>query len=305
MCDSAARQGLIHEITEAVFKRTEAQIADHLEDVDSKGQRALEAAQRQQLELVSEMQSNLERYAGSYDRLVQQNAELRSGLEMATRVIQMLQWSSAVPPGGPPMQAPWALPGAGWQMPAKAGIAQHGAKSGRSSSPKLPSMPEDVESDLTDEDDESLTTSPMRTFDGAQGQSGEDAATLSPESVDLGSPLSSGSYDTLSDDTPADDSSGGKLQYHSTIAMTIRRVDGEPLGLEVLPDIERSCLHVERIQPGTVVEAWNRLCSGERRAILPGDRVVSVNGATTPEDMRKEFGQKLLLKLEVVRGNAA
>jgi hypothetical protein len=297
----------------------------------------MEAAHRKHLEVVREMQSHLERYAGSYDDLAQQNAELRSRLEVATRHIQMLRWTSAVPPGGPPMQAPWALPGAGWQMPAashgtKHGIA-HGAKKGRSShvggAPKLPSMPEEVESDLDDEDDEGSITSA-----GSQGQCSDDAASL-----DFRSPLaSSGHLDPLSDDaqggtvpmTPprqlrpsakqtqmgsgsrSADGSGGKLQGtpstttpgsadQSPIALTLRRVDGQPLGLEVRPDTDLSCLHVERIQPGTVVEAWNRQCKGEPRTILPGDRVVSVNGATKPDDMRKEFGQKLLLKLELVR----
>jgi hypothetical protein len=288
--------------------------------------------------------SNLVGHAGSYDDLVHQNADLRSKLEVAIRLIEMLQSTATVPPGFLPMQGAWALPGAGWQMPATihgtkdSSITDGGAKlSGRSShvgggAPKLPSMPEEVESDLaSDEDDESS----MTTSDGAQGgqKYGEEVASLSSDrgtvhddahygTVPMTAPqqLRPSAKQTRTDDGPPGldviDLSGGKLRAtpstttlgspgDSHIALTLRRVDGEPLGLEVRPDFEYSCLLVERIQPGTVVEAWNRQCSGEPREIMPGDRVVSVNGATTPEDMRKQFGQKLLLKLKLVRESAA
>jgi hypothetical protein len=94
---------------------------------------------------------------------------------------------------------------------------------------------------------------------------------------------------------------GANVAGDSLVSLTLRRIADQPLGLEVRPDAERSCLHVEGIQHGTVVDAWNQQCIGEPRAILPGDRIVSVNGATTPEGMRKEFVEKLLLKFEVAK----
>eukprot|EP00401_Gymnodinium_catenatum_P028085 CAMPEP_0117505622 /NCGR_PEP_ID=MMETSP0784-20121206/25478_1 /TAXON_ID=39447 /ORGANISM="" /LENGTH=447 /DNA_ID=CAMNT_0005301051 /DNA_START=78 /DNA_END=1421 /DNA_ORIENTATION=- len=87
----------------------------------------------------------------------------------------------------------------------------------------------------------------------------------------------------------------------SPFGLTLRRVDGMPLGLEVRPDDANSCLHVERVQPGTVADAWNKQCAGEQRVIMSGDRVISVNGARAPAAMRNECCQKLLLRLEVVR----
>jgi len=87
----------------------------------------------------------------------------------------------------------------------------------------------------------------------------------------------------------------------SPFGLTLRRVDGMPLGLQVRPDDANCCLHVERVRPGTVADAWNQQCAGEQRVIMPGDRVISVNGARAPTAMRDECCQKLLLRLQVVR----
>lgn len=86
-------------------------------------------------------------------------------------------------------------------------------------------------------------------------------------------------------------------------SLTLRRVDeAVPLGLEVRLDVFKRCLIVGGVQPGSVVDAWNRQCvDGDQREILVGDRIVRVNNADDPEAMRGECCQKLLLKLVIAR----
>jgi len=86
--------------------------------------------------------------------------------------------------------------------------------------------------------------------------------------------------------------------------ITLRRSDDMPLGIEVQPNVSRKFLAVERVLPGSVVEAWNRQCAGELREIRPGDRVISVNGFEDVELMRGECVNKRVLKLALVRPGA-
>eukprot|EP00929_Paragymnodinium_shiwhaense_P052996 TRINITY_DN26534_c0_g1_i1.p1 TRINITY_DN26534_c0_g1~~TRINITY_DN26534_c0_g1_i1.p1 ORF type:complete len:540 (-),score=141.47 TRINITY_DN26534_c0_g1_i1:207-1826(-) len=89
------------------------------------------------------------------------------------------------------------------------------------------------------------------------------------------------------------------------IRMSLRRMPGMPLGLEVRPDDMLNCLHVDRIHPGTIADAWNRACGDDKsRELRPGDRVISVNGATAPKDMRSECERQLCIRLEVIRDDS-
>merc|ERR1712187_887968 len=72
----------------------------------------------------------------------------------------------------------------------------------------------------------------------------------------------------------------------SHISLTLRRAQGQPLGLQVRESVDFRTLVVESVQPGSVADAWNQQCAGEAREIKLGDRLVSVNGKTMPADMR-------------------
>jgi hypothetical protein len=131
--------------------------------------------------------------------------------------------------------------------------------------------------------------------DSGGDNNGYDHGPATPPKKSNGDVEGGGSDDTASTITPPDS------PELPSISLTFRRLDGQPLGLEVRPDCDRNCLHVERIQKGTVADAWNKQCIGEPRAILPGDRVISVNGVTTVDEMRQEFSKKLLLKIELLQ----
>lgn len=86
----------------------------------------------------------------------------------------------------------------------------------------------------------------------------------------------------------------------------LRLADGVELGLDVTHGIggERA-LCVTEVKPGGAIEAWNRQCVGgpsAGKAVMPGDRIVAVNGASDPEAMLAECRERQMLRLTVVRG---
>jgi len=88
----------------------------------------------------------------------------------------------------------------------------------------------------------------------------------------------------------------------------LRKADGSDLGLNVSHHEEDKALRVEGVRPEGAVEAWNRQCVGStasEKAVLSGDRIVSVNGVSNdPAKMLEECRDKQLLKLTVIRGEA-
>jgi hypothetical protein len=69
---------------------------------------------------------------------------------------------------------------------------------------------------------------------------------------------------------------------------------------------KEDALIVTNILPGGAVEAWNKQCCGgpaAGKAVMPGDRIVKVNGVSNPEDMWSQCTEKQLLKFVIVRGD--
>jgi len=91
--------------------------------------------------------------------------------------------------------------------------------------------------------------------------------------------------------------------------VTIRRHDGVPLGLNVDRDQAVQELVVGSIIPFGAAEAWNRVCfNGQdqtlnQKAIVPGDRIVGINGRLDCEGMLEECRNQQLLKIYIVRGD--
>lgn len=98
-------------------------------------------------------------------------------------------------------------------------------------------------------------------------------------------------------------------QGQRIFSFTLRKADGTDLGLNVSHNGDDKALRVEGVRPEGAVEAWNRQCFGSTpsdKAVLPGDRIVSVNGVVNdPVKMLEECRDKQLLKITVTRGEAA
>jgi hypothetical protein len=91
----------------------------------------------------------------------------------------------------------------------------------------------------------------------------------------------------------------------TVFGFTLRKAEGFSLGLNVESLYEERALRVENVSAGGAIHAWNQQCSGGEsagKAIMPGDRIVKVNNARTPDDMLKECKDRQLLKFTVVRG---
>eukprot|EP00928_Gymnodinium_smaydae_P057021 TRINITY_DN40290_c0_g1_i1.p1 TRINITY_DN40290_c0_g1~~TRINITY_DN40290_c0_g1_i1.p1 ORF type:complete len:482 (+),score=99.07 TRINITY_DN40290_c0_g1_i1:49-1446(+) len=89
-------------------------------------------------------------------------------------------------------------------------------------------------------------------------------------------------------------------------SFTIRKADNADLGLNVSHDEKDKVLRVEGVRPEGAVEAWNRVClqgASREKAVIPGDRIVEVNGVShDPLKMLEECRDKALLRLTIHRG---
>lgn len=86
---------------------------------------------------------------------------------------------------------------------------------------------------------------------------------------------------------------------------TIRKADDCSLGLDVTHTDDINFLLVTGVKSGGAMEAWNKLCVGgpaAGKAVMPGDKIVKVNVATTPLEMLSECRDKKLLKFRIQRG---
>jgi hypothetical protein len=90
----------------------------------------------------------------------------------------------------------------------------------------------------------------------------------------------------------------------TTFSFTLRKADGADLGLNVSHEETDQVLQVEGVRADGAVEAWNRQCASSDKAVVPGDRIISVNNISfDPQKMLEECRDKVLLKLTVVRGD--
>ncbi|CAK0892220.1 unnamed protein product, partial [Prorocentrum cordatum] len=87
-------------------------------------------------------------------------------------------------------------------------------------------------------------------------------------------------------------------------SFTLRKADGTGLGLSVAQ--EGPALLIEAVRSDGAVEAWNKSCAGRpERIVVPGDRIVGVNGVTEDSArMLEECESQQLLRLTVRREGA-
>jgi len=102
----------------------------------------------------------------------------------------------------------------------------------------------------------------------------------------------------------------------TTFTVTLRKADGASLGLKISCDDTANALLVESVLAGGAVEAWNRQCTGDlhrffaggpgpQRAVIPGDRIIEVNGISgDPPRLSSECASKRLLKIKIQRGGS-
>lgn len=85
---------------------------------------------------------------------------------------------------------------------------------------------------------------------------------------------------------------------------TLRRAEDVGLGLDVDCGQSGRVLLVRKVLRGGAIEAWNRQCLKgplAKKAVMPGDAIVSINGCSDAESMLRECRHSFLLKILVTR----
>ena len=91
----------------------------------------------------------------------------------------------------------------------------------------------------------------------------------------------------------------------TVFSFTMRRADSYQWGLEFDADENDKTLVINRVVAGGAIDTWNKMGVQMRktdRLVLPGDRIVRVNGITDDTSrMATELRIKQLLELTIVR----
>lgn len=306
------KEELVREVTAAVREHIEYKTAAAVDCLWQKGQRAMQHLQQQQLNQTSQLQSQLVACADAHQKLQQENAMLRSGLEALmkhlTLVLGAPPHAAGMPPGMPPGIPPPCAPGATGVAPSGPAPSQANAESTPSISTRTLKRAQSNTSDGAD------FLTPFGTpVVGAPSAAEEFAAEIAaPGLSPFGFPVGPSSCGGTGSETPSPNpmaaaaaSAAAAALQAPTFSLTLRRADNVPLGLDVVGDPNSDALLVEGIRLGGAVEAWNRQCHGDSREIRRGDRIIMINGVKDADSMKEECLNKHLLRMTVVRGEAA
>mmetsp|Transcript_843 Transcript_843/g.1757 ORF Transcript_843/g.1757 Transcript_843/m.1757 type:complete len:431 (+) Transcript_843:69-1361(+) len=311
--DEYLKEELVREVTGVVRQHLESKTAAAAESLWQRGQKAMQQLQMQQVQQAEKLQGQLAACRDSYQKLEQENAMLRGGLEALMKHLTLVfgapphQWPPEVqsPFFPQPMprhapQAPSAAPGA--PKPSAAPVASPTAlgSSAKPASGVGRIDPEDFHTPAASPlpgsaiapIDELLAESPTSPLSFVPGLP---AAAMAAATV---ASASSGRIGSDSGAPVTTKASHGSQPF----TLTLRRAEQVPLGLEIRGDTGASFLTVNKVMPGGAVEAWNRQCTGDAREIKAGDHIININGAEEADLMCAECVSKHLLKMTVLRG---
>jgi len=307
------KEELVREVTAAVREHIEWKTAAAVDTLWQKGQRAMQHLQQQQLNQTSQLQSQLVACADAHQQLQRENAMLRSGLEALmkhlTLVLGAPPHAAGMPPGMPPGIPPPCTAGA-------TGVAQSGpAPSQANAESNAVSSTRTLKRAESNTSDGGVFLTPFGTpVPGAPSAAEEFAAELAAPGLSAlaGFPVGPSSFGGTGSETPSPNpmavaaaSAAAASSQAPCFSLTLRRADNVPLGLDVVGDPNSDALLVEGIRLGGAVEAWNRQCHGDSREIRRGDRIIMINGVKDADSMKEECLNKHLLRMSVVRGEAA
>lgn len=286
------QQGLVDEVRRSVLEEVDAKMADKMKTVWSSGNKMIKKLEEETLQKNAEMRAELQKCREKQDALQLENEQLKACIARMVPQMNMLVGyfgGLAVPKLASPVMATsngaaHAEPSTG-STSATDGVVDSSPEFafGAGSYPPLPAVP-----------DFPFPTSPALPTPATPLSLAEALGSEAPTSASV--PVS------LMGSLPPP-SQGQKI-----FSFTLRKADNTVLGLNVSHQEEDKALRVEGVRPEGAVEAWNRQCVGSsasEKAIIPGDRIISVNGVVNdPAKMLEECRDKQLLKLTVVRGEA-
>lgn len=295
------KEELVREVTAAVREHIERKTADAVDTLWTKGQRAMQHLQQQQLDRTAQLQSQLLACAEAHQQLQRENAMLRSGLESLMKHLTLVFGAppqTSMPPSGPPgvdpvvpLVGPPAEPPPAQPVLPPVAVPQQ-APAAEAAAPK-------ASADASTEDIHTPAGTPL-----PPGLSVAEELVTGPSPrpvLDNIPGLTAGTDDSISLSSTPTNAGQAQSAKAPTFSLTLRRADNVPLGLDVVGESDTDCLIVEDIRLGGAVEAWNRQCHGDSREIRRGDRITMINGAKDAETMQDECLNKHLLRMSVVR----
>lgn len=299
------KEELVREVTAAVREHIEWKTAAAVDTLWQKGQRAMQHLQQQQLNQTSQLQSQLVACAEAHQQLQRENAMLRSGLEALMKHLTLVL-------GAPPHAA--GMPPPGIPPPCTPGATGVAASSQANADSNAASSTRTLKREVSNTSEGGVFLTPFGTpVPGAPSAAEEFAAELAAPGLSAlpGFPVGPSSVGGTGSETPSPNpaaaaaSAAAAALQAPCFSLTLRRADNVPLGLDVVGDPNSDALLVEGIRLGGAVEAWNRQCHGDSREIRRGDRIIMINGVKDADSMKEECLNKHLLRMSVVRGEAA
>lgn len=289
---SPERQAIMLELQKSVMEELDAKVAEKMKDLMAKGNKMVKQAEQESQKQNALLLDELALCRKKQEALEAENQHLKTVINSMSHHLNLLgAYFNAKGASPTSLAAALATP--------PTTIADTSGSSSASASSTLQDSPS---ADSFSASSAFPPLPPVPDFPFA-------AASIAPATV--GTPLSLAEA-LAADTTPATPVSlAGSLPPPGpkTFSFTLRKADGTGLGLNVSHQADDTELRVEGIRPEGAVEAWNRQCVGStasEKAVLAGDRIISVNGVVNdPVKMLEECRDKQLLKLTVVRGEAA
>jgi len=295
------RQALMDDVRKAVLEEIDAKVAEKMKDLWSKGNTMLKKVEQDNQQKNAKMIDEITQCRLKQDALKADHDHLQAVLAGMVTQFNMLGSMFGGNPVSPKAVSPMPVSVAAGLVAAKStnGTATPTDAPGSSSASTLQDSP----SSFAGGSFPPLPAVPDFPFLPATNAPNNQVATP----LSLAEALGPGSSPSPSVPVSLMGSLAASSQH--IFSFTLRKADGTDLGLNVSHHEDDKALRVEGVRPEGAVEAWNRACMGStqsEKSVLPGDRIVSVNGViNNPVKMLEECRDRQLLKLTVVRGEAA
>jgi len=322
----AKREVILDDVRQAILADVDTKVSDKMKDLWSRGKQLLNQIEQENQQQTADFIAEISRCREKQESLSAEQAQLRHVL--ASMVQQLTMLGAFLGPGQGPLSvanpakvAPPTPPSApGLSLPIVTTANVPGSCASTSLSGETPSVSPSAVSGLQDSPADVLAAAfsngvgalPLPVLpDFPFPQTGSACPTPVPS---VATPLSLA--EALSSDLPT---STTPLSLSNSLAQspaelplkmfsfTLRKADNTDLGLNVSHRNEDKVLRVEGVRADGAVEAWNRQCIGSAaagKAVMPGDRIISVNGVVyNPVKMLEECRDRQLLKLTIVRGD--
>lgn len=301
--DTVKRQAVLEAVRQAVLDDVDSKLSERAEELWARGKQMLNQIQQKHKESTSKLTEEVAQCRERQRALEEENEKLKQVIQKVTSRFPQLGFPSGL--------TETALTSSPASTAAPSGTPQQGqARTSSPASTATPGGTPQLEEAASPGVEHKLPEVPLFPFP-AQPQSpaaplslAEALGTQTPQRTPLS--LVSSLTTTPSSEVATAFMARGTASG-AMFSFTLRKADGADLGLNVSHREHDRVLRVEGVRADGAVEAWNRQCAGgacAEKAVLKGDKIISVNSVTyDPDKMLEECRDKQLLKLVIVRGD--